>query len=76
MHYKTKSALTIGTLVAIMIVIGVFINQMDLNITGAIVAPVCNCDEDADCDDGNPETEDICLYPESCKASTCVNKEK
>lgn len=74
MHYKTQSAITIGALVAFMVLVGFFINQMDLDITGAVVAPVCECDEDADCDDSNPETEDICLYPETCTASLCINK--
>ena len=75
MDYKIKSALTIAVLVGLMVTVGVFINNLEGAITGAVVAPVCDCVEDADCDDGNECTVDICLYPDDCEASLCVNKE-
>ena len=75
MHYKTKSLLTIGVLVGFMIVVAVVINNMEGAITGAVVKPVCECDEDIDCDDENSCTEDTCLYPDNCEASLCVHKQ-
>lgn len=75
MHYKTQSAITIGAILVFMISIAFFINQMDINITGAVIGPVCECASDIDCDDNDPCTEDICVYPESCAASICSHKE-
>ena len=75
MDYKTKSVLTVGVLVLFMVVVAVFINNLEGAITGAVVKPVCECDENTDCDDGDVCTEDICLYPDDCEASLCVNKE-
>ncbi len=74
MDYKVKSAITIGVLVVFMLSIAVFINNLEGAITGAVVAPVCECSEDADCDDGDACTRDLCLYPDNCEASLCVNK--
>lgn len=75
MHYKTKSLLTIGALLGIMIVVAVAINNIEGTITGATIQPVCDCIEDSDCNDNNPCTEDICLYKDNCEAALCVNKE-
>ena len=74
MDYKVKSVITVAVLVAFMIGVGIFINNLEGAITGAVVGPACECDEDADCVDGNPATEDICLYPDDCAASLCVNQ--
>jgi hypothetical protein len=74
MHYKTHSLITIGILVGLMIVVAVAINNIEGSITGAVVKPACDCNEDSDCDDSNECTEDVCLYPESCDAALCVNK--
>ncbi len=74
MDFKTKSMVTISVLVLFMAITAVFINNLEGTITGSIIVPACECGEDADCDDNNPETEDICLYPENCEASICVNK--
>ena len=73
MNYKTKSIITIAVLVGFMATVAIFINNLDLNITGAVVRPVCKCIEDIDCDDNNPCTEDTCLYKENCEAAVCVN---
>ena len=75
MDYKTQSIITIGVIVLFMVVVAVAINNIEGALTGAVVTSACECDEDSDCDDNNPDTEDICLYPENCEASLCVNKE-
>ncbi|RLE43654.1 hypothetical protein DRJ19_02315 [Candidatus Woesearchaeota archaeon] len=36
----------------------------------------CGCTSDESCDDNDPCTEDICLYPENCYASRCIHIEK
>ena len=74
MHYKTKSLLTIGVLVGMMLVVAVAINNLEGTVTGAVVKPICDCTEDSDCDDSNPDTEDVCLYADNCEAALCVNK--
>jgi hypothetical protein len=75
MNYKTKSVLTVLVLAAFMVGTGIFINNLEGTITGAVIVPVCECSSDADCDDGNSCTEDICLYADDCEASLCINKE-
>ena len=72
MHYKTKSYLTIAVLLAFMFSIAFVINNAQNQVTGAVVAPICECNENSDCNDNNPATEDICLYPDDCQASLCV----
>lgn len=75
MHYKTQSILTIAAILGFMVVVAVLINSMQGQITGAATADAnCKCTSSADCNDSNPCTEDICLYPENCGASLCVNK--
>ena len=74
MHYKTQSMITISVLLLFMLAIGVMVNNVDNRITGAAVAEDCECSADSDCDDGNPCTEDFCLYADSCEASLCVHK--
>lgn len=74
MHYKTKSVLTIAVLVGFMVVVAVVINNIEGRITGAAIKPICECSANADCDDGDTCTEDICLYQDDCAASTCVHK--
>ena len=64
--------MTIGIIVAIMISVGQIIGSMDNDVTGHVTK--CECESDIECDDNNPCTEDICLYPESCAASNCINK--
>lgn len=73
MHYKTQSYITIGVVLVIMVSVGIFIGSMESGPTGA-VAKECECSNNLDCDDNNPCTEDICLYPETCAAATCINK--
>jgi hypothetical protein len=73
MDYKVKSALTIGVLLSLMLVTAVFINNLEGSITGAVVEPACECAADAECDDGDSCTEDICLYKEDCLSAICVN---
>ena len=75
MNYKTKSLVTIAVLVVFMGMVGVFINNLEGSITGAVVVPACACSADADCNDGNSCTADICLYADECEAALCVNKQ-
>ena len=74
MHYKTQSTITISILMVVMVIVGVLINMINGTITGATVYPVCKCSSDADCDDDNECTEDICLYADDCISSVCINK--
>ena len=74
MNYKIQSLLTVGMVLTLMIVIGVYIGQMDTAITGAVVAPVCECVENSDCNDFNSATEDICVNQENCQEAYCLNK--
>lgn len=75
MHYKTKSLVTILTVVAIMIglafTLGSFRNS---SITGATTADECPlvCRADIDCYDGDKCTEDVCVNPYDC-SSYCEN---
>ena len=73
MNYKTKSVLTVAVLIGFMAAVAIFINNLESEITGAVVKPVCRCMANTDCDDKNQCTEDICLYAESCEAAVCVN---
>jgi hypothetical protein len=75
MDYKKKSIVTVAILVLFMVGTGVFINNLEGTITGSVVNPLCECSEDADCDDSNTCTEDVCLYADNCEAALCVNKE-
>ena len=74
MHYKTQSIITILALVAIIVLVGVSIGQLEDSITGAAVTPICDCAEDVDCDDSNPNTQDICMNKDDCQNSYCINK--
>ncbi len=73
MDYKTKSIAKVIVLIGFMSIIAVFINDLDLNITGSVVRTQCKCADDIECNDNNLCTEDICLYKESCGAAVCVN---
>ena len=73
MNYKIRSIITISVLVLFMVGVGVFINNIEGAVTGAVVTTACECDENSDCDDGDVSTEDICLYKDNCEASICVN---
>jgi len=73
MDYKIKSVVTIAVIVAFMASVAFVINNLESEITGAVVKPICDCLEDYDCDDNDPCTEDICLYADSCEAAICVN---
>ena len=76
MDYKTKSVVTITVLILFMVVVGVFLNNLSGTITGATtVKAECECSSDSDCNDGDPCTEDYCLYADVCDASLCVNKD-
>ena len=75
MNYKTQSLITIGVVLVIMVSVGIFIGSMDSKVTGAVTKE-CECSSDFDCNDNNPCTEDICLYPETCNAAKCINKIK
>ena len=75
MNYKTQSIITIAVIAAIMISIGVVVGTVGNDITGAVVKEG-ECYNDADCNDNNSMTEDICLYAESCSAAKCINKKK
>ena len=66
---------TIVIIVGFMLLVAIAIINIEGNITGAVIKPVCECTQDADCDDSDQCTEDLCLYSESCEASLCVNKE-
>lgn len=74
MDYKTQSILTVTALLAIMVVVGVSIGQLENSITGAAIEPACQCTEDAECDDNNPETNDICINADKCLESYCLHK--
>ena len=74
MNYKIHSAMTIFLLLGMMVFVGVMINDLDNQITGAVIAPVCECQEDIDCDDADPSTTDICLYADDCESATCLNE--
>ena len=73
MDHRTKSILTLIVLIGIMAAVAVVINNLEGEITGAIIKPQCKCMDNADCNDDNPCTEDMCLYADNCKAAVCVN---
>ncbi|MBW2981843.1 hypothetical protein KY343_03080 [Candidatus Woesearchaeota archaeon] len=73
MHHKTKSILVIVILVGFMAIVAVLVNNLEGEITGAVIKPQCRCIDNSDCDDNNPCTEDICLYADNCKAAVCIN---
>ena len=77
MNHKIKSTVTIVAVLFLMFGIGIMINSPGNSITGAAVLNEegCACSVDADCDDGDPCTADICLYAELCEASLCINNE-
>ena len=75
MHYKTKSLITLGMIILFMVVVGVFINNLEGTITGAVTGTIAGeCSEDVDCFDDNPCTQDLCIYKDS-SAALCINKE-
>jgi hypothetical protein len=74
MDHRTKSLITVSVLVFIMLAIAFFINNMQGQITGAVVQEECACASDADCTDNNQCTQDLCLYKDVCKAALCVHK--
>ena len=71
MNYKIKSIITISLILVTMISVGLITN-MD-GITGTTVKKY-KCVENADCEDNNSCTEDICLYAGSLSAN-CVHKQ-
>ena len=75
MDYKTKSVLTVVILIGFMATVAVFINNLESEVTGAVIKPQCKCIIDSDCNDNNPCTNDICLYADNCEAAVCVNKQ-
>lgn len=74
MNYKTKSIINVVVMIGFMATVAFFINDLDMQVTGSVVKAQCQCMEDIDCNDGNVNTEDICLYKENCEAAVCVNK--
>lgn len=74
MDYKIQSIMTVSMVLLLMVIIGVSVGQMDTTITGAAVKPICDCIEDSDCNDFNPNTEDICMEKDSCQKAYCINK--
>jgi hypothetical protein len=76
MDHKIKSILTIAILIGFMAVVAVVINNLEGEITGAVIKPQCKCADNADCNDDNPCTEDICLYADNCEAAVCINSRK
>jgi len=74
MHHKTKSIIVLATLFLLMVSLAILMNKTQNTITGAVVKQPCECKADSDCDDNNPETTDVCLYPDSCIDSICINK--
>ncbi len=75
MNHRIKSIITIAIIIGIMSTIAVFINNLESEITGAVIRPQCKCTANPDCDDNNPCTQDICLYADNCEAAVCVNKQ-
>ncbi len=73
MDYKTKSIITVLILVGFMATVAIIINNLESEITGAVIKPVCKCTEGSDCDDDDSCTEDTCLYKENCVAAVCIN---
>jgi hypothetical protein len=73
MDYKIKSVITIAVLVGFMATVAIVINNLESEITGVVVKPICDCLEDSDCNDDDSCTEDICLYADKCEAAVCVN---
>jgi len=59
-----------------MAVVAVVINNLEGEVTGAVIKPQCKCMDDSDCNDNNPCTEDTCLYADYCEAAVCVNTQK
>jgi len=53
MDYRKKSFLTVGILLFFMLVVAVFVNNLEGTITGVVVQSTCECGVDNDCDDGN-----------------------
>ena len=76
MHHNTQSILTIIVLIIFMAVVAFVINNLEGEVTGAVIKPQCKCTADSDCNDNDPCTEDICLYADYCEASVCVNTQK
>jgi hypothetical protein len=72
MDYRVQSYLTVSIVLAIMIVVGLSIGQLENTITGAAVHPACNCTVDSDCNDNNPNTADTCVVnKDDCQNSYC-----
>ena len=74
MHHKTQSIITVSALLLIMGIIGFSIGSLEESITGSSVAPACKCIEDSDCNDNNPNTEDICVNKEDCQKAYCIHR--
>ena len=73
MNFRTKSLIAVAVVLGIMIVVAITINNIHTGgLTGRTVE--CECESDADCNDGDACTEDSCLYPENCAASRCLHK--
>ena len=69
-----KTILVLALLLVFTITAAVIIGTTQNSITGATTAIHCECQTDADCDDNNPETTDVCLYADSCIDAICLNK--
>lgn len=75
MKHKLMTFLSTIIVVFLMILAAYFTTKFGGHITGAIPKK-CGCTSNDSCNDNDPCTEDICLYPEDCAASRCIHVEK
>ena len=68
---KVKLAVTIFLLVAVVVVLGLMVKKE--GVTGGTVIKGVTCYENADCEDQNLNTEDICRNA-GTEYSLCVNR--
>jgi len=73
---KIRTIAIISALVCLMVITAYFTTKFGGDLTGAISSKNCECISNESCDDNDPCTEDICLYPENCLASKCIHIEK
>lgn len=74
MHHKTKTIFVIAILLLFTITAALIIGTAQNSITGAVTGIRCECKTDADCNDNNPITTDVCLYSDSCIDAICIHK--
>ena len=74
MDHKLKTIVVLAVLLVFTVTAAIIIGTTQNTITGAVVNHPCECTSDADCNDNNPKTTDVCLYADSCIDSICLNK--